>query len=135
MAQKKITAKVRDKAGLVHIERQIHDGAIVISGSLAVISEEADPAALIAEELETAARKITEYGGIVGHIKATVAVTSSSMISVTDEKAAVKGSPLRRLKITLAAIVFAIEPETAENIVRKALSDVRARLGNGDIQQ
>jgi hypothetical protein len=57
------------------------------------------------------------------------------MISVTDEKAAVKGSPLRRLKITLAAIVFAIDPETAENIVRKALSDVRARLGNGDIQQ
>jgi len=125
--KKKITARVRDVPGLIYIERQIHDEAIVVSASLTLKSDVADLNARIAEGLESAAREVNEQGGIVGHIKASVSTTSSCMISVTDESAMIKDSPLRRAQISLASILFLIDPEDAENIVRKALSGIRAR--------
>ena len=126
--KKKIVAKVKGAPGLVYFDRQIHDDAIVISASLTVDSDAGDLHARIAEELEAAAREVKERGGIVGHIKASVSAASTCMISVTDEEAAVKDSPIRRARITLAAIVFLISPEDAESIVRRALAGIRGRL-------
>ena len=124
----RITARAKDVPGLIYIERRLEDEAIVISGSLIIKTGVAQANETIAEELEAAARKINELGGVVGHIKASVAASSTHMISVTDEKAMVKESPLHKVQITLAAIVFAVEPEEAENIVRQALSGIRARM-------
>lgn len=126
--KKKIIAKAKDAPGLIYIERQIHDEAIVISGTLTIRYATAELNDWIAEELESAARSINELGGIVGHIKAAVSLSLTNMISVTDEKAAVKESPFRRAKITLAAIVFLVDPKEAEDIARSALAGIRTRL-------
>ena len=123
-----ILSKAKNAPGLIYIERQIHDDAIVISGSLSIRFSTQDPNSLISEELEAAAREIKERSGIVGHIKVSVSTTSTCMISVTDEKAMAKDSPVRRARMTLAAIVFLIDPKDAESIIRKALSNIRTRF-------
>ena len=125
---KEMLSKIKDAPGLIYIERQIHDDAIVISGSLSIRFEATDLDACVAECLEAAAREIKERNGIVGHIKTSVSTSSTSMISVTDEEAMIKHSTISRARITLAAIVFMIDPIDAENIIRKTLSDIRARL-------
>ena len=126
-AKKHIASKAKNAPGLIVIEREIHDDSIVISGSLTIRFDTQELNDLISEELEAAAQKIKESGGIVGHIKASVSVVSTCMISVTDEKAMAKDPPMRRARITLAAIVFKIEPVEAENVIRKALSGIRTR--------
>ena len=119
--KKHIRAKAKNTHGSIYIERQIHDDAIVISGSLDIGSDIVDLNTKIAERLDAAALQINGRGGIVGHIKASVSTTSTCMVSVTEEKAMVKESPLRRVRITLAAILFLIDPADAENIIRNAL--------------
>ena len=122
----RIRLKAKNSLGAIYIERNIIDDAIVISGTLSVVTGNADLNAEIAREFEAAARKIAELGGIVGHIKATGIVTSTSMISVTDEHAMVKESPERMVKITLAAIVFFVDQKVASDIMQQALAGVRA---------
>lgn len=126
--EKQIGEKAKDTPGIICIERNVHDDAIVISGTLTVEYGTADLSVWIAEGLEEAAREVKEKEGIVGHIKAAVTVTSTDSVSVTDDKAMVTHAPQKRARIALAAIVFMIEPEAAENIIRKALAGVRARL-------
>ena len=125
-APRRIGVKAKDATGLIYIERNIHDEAIVISGSLTVEYGSADISSLIAEELENAARAVTESNGIIGHIKSALTLSSTKVISVTDDKAVITEAPLKRAKITLAAILFMIEPEAAENIIRKTLAGVRS---------
>ena len=125
--KRSIKIKTKDTPGSIHIERHIHDEAVVISGVLAVDYDTAEMSVLIAEELEEAARSITDCGGIVGHIKAAINTTSTSMISVTEEKAAVTEGKWKRTKITLAAIVFLIEPEEAEKAIKRALASIKSR--------
>ena len=126
--KQRVRVRAKDTPGLICLERHTHDEAIVISGTLTLDFDTVDLSSWIAEELEKAALQITEGGGIVGHIKVALAVTSTSMISVTDDKAMTKDSPRKRALITLAAIVFKIDPKAAEDIIRKALAAVRARL-------
>jgi len=123
----RIASKLKDVRGVIHIERHIHDDAIVVSGSLIIDYDTQDQNARIAAELENAAQKINDSGGIVGHIKAAVTSTSTSMISVTDKDAMIKESPVSRVKITVAAIVFLVKPLEAENAVRDALIAIRKR--------
>ena len=119
-------------SGVIGIKRSVQDGAVVISGTLSVDCGGVDLNALVAAELEAAAREIGVRGGIVGHIKAGVEVTSNSMISVTDELACVKTAPYGKARITLAAIVFLIDPGEAEAIIRKALGGIRSRNTTGE---
>ena len=126
--KQRVRVRAKDTPGLICIERHTHDEAIVISGTLTLDFGAVDLGAWIAEELEKAALLVNESGGIIGHIKAALAVTSTSMISVTDDKAMTKDSPRKRALITLAAIVFKIDPKEAEDIIRKSLAAVRARL-------
>jgi len=123
---RRITIRAKGAPGLICIERNIHDEAIVISGSLTVEYGAVDLSALVAEELERAARAVVENSGIVGHIKSALTISSTKVVSVTDDKAVITEAPLKRAKITLAAILFMIEPEIAEDIVRKALAGVRS---------
>ena len=122
----RVRLKAKDAPGVIYIERNIHDEAIVVSGTLTVITANTSFNSVIAKEFETAARDISELGGVVGHIKATSAVTMTSMISVTDEKAMVKESPECKVKLTLAAIVFLVDPEAASDIMRQTLARVRS---------
>ena len=130
--KKKVRLKAKNTPGVIRIERHIHDDAVVISGSLTVDFINDDLYMFIEQELEAAAREITDSEGVVGHIKAALSVSSTSMISVTDSKAMTKESPYQRAQITLAAIVFLVDPEIAEGILRKALAAVKSRLRNND---
>ena len=113
--------------GAVKIERRRHDEAVVISGSLAVRGDYAALRAVLEDQMSRMAEEITALGGIIGHIKASCAVTSVEMYSITDENAglAVKTPPEQEVRINLAAIVFAIPEEEAEKLVAAALRKVR----------
>lgn len=125
MAKIKINAK--GMPGVIFIDRNIHDEAVVISGSLSVQNVTGGLDECVAQELEAAARMINERDGVIGHIKAAVSTTAIDMISVTEEKAMIKKSPLCNARITLTVIVFLIEPEAAEDITRKTLAAIRKR--------
>ena len=124
----RVVVRAKDTPGIICIERNIHDEAIVISGTLTLEYGAADIVKWVAEELETAAGGVREREGIVGHIKTAITVTYTDLVSVTDENAMITDSPRKRARIALAAIVFMIEPEEAENTIRKALANVRARI-------
>jgi hypothetical protein len=104
----------------------MHDEARVISGSLLLFTEYEKLRAAMAAQLEKLAEHVTEHGGIVGHIKASCEVLSVEMFSVTDTDVSAKKAPGQRIKINVAAIVFLIEPETAERLVSEALNAVKA---------
>ena len=128
MGKKKIVARAKDVPGLIYIDRRTQDDAIVISASLTVRSNASDMCARVADALEVAAREVREQGGIVGHIKASVSITSTKVVSVTDEESMVSDSPLLRAQIAVAAILFLLDVKDAENIIRKSLAGIRARL-------
>lgn len=126
--KQRMRVRAKDTPGVICIERHTHDEAIVISGSLIVDIGDAELGVWIAQELEAAAHKIRNSGGVVGHIKATLDITSTSTMSVIDDKVSTKEPLLKRAQITLSAIVSDIVPEEAVDIVRKALAAVRLRL-------
>lgn len=125
MAKIKINAK--NMPGVIHIERNMHDEAVVVSGTLNLVNVSGELNMWIAQELEAAASEINTNDGIIGHIKAAVTNTSTDMISVTEEKAMLKSSPLHSARITLTVIVFMLDPEEVEMIARKALTAIRKR--------
>ena len=128
--KKHVRLKVKNIPGLIRIERNIHDEAIVISGELTVNTTADDVNAVVASELENASGEITKLDGIVGHIKASVSIITTGMISVTEDKAMIKEGRGSRVRISIAAIVFLVEPERAEETVRKALLGIRKQLSS-----
>ena len=128
--KKRVKIKIKNIPGMIRIERNIHDEAIVISGELTVNAGDVDINAIVASELENASADVTRLDGIVGHIKASVSVKKTGMVSVTEEKAMIKEAQGAVVRIQIAAIVFLIEPLAAEEAVRKALSGMRKRLSS-----
>jgi hypothetical protein len=114
-----------DAPGVIHTEYHIHDDARVVSGRLTVtgLYDKVKPA--VSAALERVANTVQEHDGIVGHIKASCQVTTLDMFSVTDTEATVKTAPEQEIKINLAAIVFFVDPEEAEDLVRLALEMIR----------
>lgn len=110
----------------VHTEAHLHDEARVISGRLTLSADYEKIKKSLADNLEQLAITVQERGGIVGHIKASCTVTAVEMFSVTETAATVKKAPEQEIKVSLAAIVFLIDPEEAEALARAALEAVRA---------
>ncbi|MCL2046934.1 MAG: hypothetical protein FWG88_11210 [Oscillospiraceae bacterium] len=117
--------QLKSATGSIYIKRMMHDEATVISGSLTVVTQDPHFTEIVAEALETAGAKITELGGIIGHIKATTTTTNTKMISVTDESAMIKEAIDIKVVIIIAAIVFLVDEKTAGDIIRQALVSVR----------
>ena len=110
--------------GRVLVQSARHDAALAVTGELRLTG---DPAALrerLGRALEQTAAQVTEAGGIVGHIKAALRVTELTMFSVTDTQVMEKPAPEREAAITANAIVFALESDRAEQILRQALESV-----------
>ena len=110
--------------GRVLVQSARHDAALAVTGELRLTG---DPAALrerLGRALEQAAAQVTAAGGIVGHIKAALRVTELTMFSVTDTQVMEKPAPEREAAITANAIVFALESDRAEQILRQALESV-----------
>ena len=126
--KKQIRFRPKDTPGVICIERHTHDESIVVSGSLVIENNAEGLDAWIEEEIEIAAREIRNRGGVVGQIKAALTVTSTSIMTVSDEKAMERESPKDHVRIMLSAIVSMVDPKEAEDIVRKSLAGIRARL-------
>ena len=110
--------------GRVLVRSARHDAALAVTGELRLTG---DPAALrerLGRALEQTAAQVTAAGGIVGHIKAALRVTELTMFSVTDTQVMEKPAPEREAAITANAIVFALESDRAEQILRQALESV-----------
>ena len=110
--------------GRVLVQSARHDAALAVTGELRLTG---DPTALrerLGRALEQAAAQVTAAGGIVGHIKAALRVTELTMFSVTDTQVMEKPAPEREAAITANAIVFALESDRAEQILRQALESV-----------
>ena len=119
--------KVKSVPGVIYVKRDMHDEATVISGSLTIVTASPLMSEILAKELEAAGREITELGGIIGHIKGTCVETTTKMISVTEEHAMTKEAAERSIRIILAAIVFLVDKEAAGDIIKQALTRVRAQ--------
>lgn len=116
---------VEENYGEIRVERHMHDEACVISGSLLLFTEYDKLRTALMEQLEMLAGDVQKRGGIVGHIKASCEASAVEMFSITDTDVSVKKAPGQRIKLNLAAIVFAIEPEKAEVLVKAALNAVK----------
>ena len=113
------------------VEHQLHDGAVVVSGGLSLTAEYEAVRALLKDELEALARTIQERGGIVGHIKVSAETKAVEMFSVTDLDVMVKHTPGQDITLTLAAIVFQVDVEDLEALVRSLLLNVWAFSESG----
>jgi hypothetical protein len=119
--------------GEIAVETSFHDAAIIVSGALTLMTPSPDALRdALASEVGKIAAGITADGGIIGHVKSSVSATTVDMISVTDVDVSVKRSPDTEVKINLAAIVFAIEPDIAEGYVIAALRAVKDLAGGGN---
>ena len=105
----------------------MQDAACVVSGVIRFPCDYAVLRPRIAAALEALAAEIRAAGGIVGHVKAAAEVTETEMFSVTDVKAMVKTAPEQELCLKMAAIVFAVEPETVEAMLERTLRTLRQK--------
>jgi hypothetical protein len=112
--------------GAPRVVCRVHDDARVVSGQLTLRGDAARVKAEVQARLGGMARTIAAMGGIVGHIKVSCETTTVDVYSVTDTEVDSRQSPEAAIRLNLAAIVFAIEPEDAEEMARQALSAVAA---------
>ena len=107
--------------GVVYTQVKLHDDAKVVSGSLLLTGDYSAIREGLAEGLKEFADAVTAKGGIIGHIKASAEVSETEMFSVTEENVMIKTAPEKRVAIILAAIVFFISEQEAEELGRRAL--------------
>ena len=110
------------KPGIVYTQVKLHDDAKVVSGSLQVTGDYDAIRKALEQGLKEFAAAVTEMGGIIGHIKASADLGQTEMFSVTEEDVMIKTAPEKHVNIILAAIVFFISEEQAEELGRKALT-------------
>lgn len=121
---------VPEDISVVYTEYHLHDEARVVSGRLTVTGEYGVVKEAVSHALKRCAKAVTEAGGIVGHIKASCQVKTVEVFSVTESDVSVKTAPQQEIRIILAAIVFLIDPEKAEELAHKALEAVRDSTRN-----
>jgi len=126
--KKTIRFRPKDTPGIICIDRRTHEETVTISGSLVLGAETDELHEWIEEAIDNAAREVKERGGVVDQISAALAVTSTRIIAVSDEKPMEKEPPQKDVRISLAAVMTKIDPKEAGDIIRKALAAVRLRL-------
>ena len=107
--------------GKVYTKVRLHDDAKVVSGNLTVIGSYEKVREGLHRGLTEFAAKVAEKSGVVGHIKASAEVKNVEMFSVTDVDVMIKTAPEQEISIILAAIVFFVTAEEAEEWGRAAL--------------
>ena len=117
------------EAGSIRVESQTHDGAVVVSGALTVFGQYASARAALESELVSLGKAVTARGGIIGHIKASAAVTAFEMFSLTDTDVSVKQAPMPEVRLNVTVIVFAVPEEPVQRLVRQALETIGESYG------
>ena len=113
--------------GVVYTQVKLHDDAKVVSGSLELTGDYDAIRLGLGEGLKQFAAAVNEMGGVIGHIKASAEKVRTEMCSVTDQDVMIKTAPEERVSIILAAIVFFIPEEKAEELGRRALESAIPR--------
>ena len=85
---------------------------------------------LLTQYMEELAAQLSQEGGIIGHIKASVEVSHIEMYSITDTKVMKKSSRDTLLKLHLAAIVFAVSQDHAIDLVKMLFTRLESCLGD-----
>ncbi len=90
-----------------------HEGALIGSLTGHITAENVDTAMeLLSAEMTALAARISEAGGVIGHIKAIVSEEGRGyQISVTDTEATVRSLPPSAFRADCTAIVFAVEKD------------------------
>jgi len=109
----------------IYVETHLHEDARVVSGRLSLTASYDTVRTLLSSRLEEIAKAVIDKGGIVGHIKASCTVKSVDMFSVTDTAVSVKTAPEQEIVVKVAAIVFLVEIEEMETLIRSALEVIR----------
>ncbi len=80
---------------------------------------------ILGEQLREMGKRVTEAGGIIGHIKfVATALGESCQISVTDVDENVRHYGSTGCRVEGVAIVFALEEETLRTIMHETLGSV-----------
>jgi len=104
-----------DHVVLANGEMQVNlheEGAIIASGSLNLVGVDAEViSSRLAEGLAGVAQKTEDAGGLIGHLKATLARTDVRMLTTTaaETEVFVKLSPQSEVQVNLVLIVFMVE--------------------------
>ena len=112
--------------GVVTVELNHHDSALVVSGKLTLSGDGDAIKKNLATQLEAAAARVSDLGGIVGHIKASADERRITMFSVTEDTVMVKPAPEQVVSIIMTAIIFAVDDDEAVKIVKDALDAVNS---------
>lgn len=112
--------------GVVTVELNRHDSALVVSGKLTLSGDGDAIKKNLATQLEAAAARVSDLGGIVGHIKASADERRITMFSVTEDTVMVKPAPEQVVSIIMTAIIFAVDDDEAVKIVKDALDAVNS---------
>lgn len=102
-------------AALANGEVQVNlheEGALIASGSLNLVGADAEAvSAKLAQALADVARKVDDAGGLIGHLKATLAKTEVRMLSTTatNTEVSVKLSPQSEVQVNLVLIAFMVD--------------------------
>ena len=118
-----------------HVDRQIHDAVRVVTAEKKLYADPEAAKNSLEHSMEKLAASVTEAGGIIGHIKASIEVTTNHIISVTDEKSVLKTMPTADIGIKFAAIAFMIDCEIFESMVKKTIDEISAKSEATDSKQ
>lgn len=100
------------------------DEASVISGRFFLKGDRVELSENISKALEKLAGRITENGGLIGHIKAAVTFEETTVYSVTLDKADIRNGACCTCEGILTVIIFLLDDEQAETFVREILTEL-----------
>lgn len=106
----------------------LQDGAVVVSGEYTASGNREAFTGLLRQGLADLAGRFNDMDAIIGHIKASVDCHEVEVLSVTErEVSRIKGAA-GEFTVHLAAIVFAVDTETAAALVREMLEDIDEKV-------
>jgi hypothetical protein len=114
--------------GEVYISIAHHEDALVVSGSLAMLSHH--PRAMhvtLRQELSFVANAVERLGGTIGHVKASMTATSIDSFSITDPSSDVQATRSDDIEVYIntVAIVFSVPEQDIMDELAAALAAVR----------